>query len=203
VGNHYKDSLFCSLFSDKKALLELYNSIKGTHYDERTELTINTLTETIFTHQRNDVSFIIDRRLVVLTEHQSTINENMPFRFLLPVAHLFENSIEDKKAVYRQKLVKLPRPEFLVLYNGTEPFPDEKELKLSDAFMEVEGYSDARLELTVKVYNVNKGHNEAIVKKSEVLSGYVEFVDKVRGPISSRWRKRILVWEAKAYWLRR
>jgi hypothetical protein len=66
VGNHYKDSLFRSLFSDKKALLELAettfptNSIKGTHYDERTELVINTLTETIFTHQRDDVSFIID-----------------------------------------------------------------------------------------------------------------------------------------------
>ena len=48
VGNHYKDSLFRSLFSDKKALLELYNSIKGTHYDEQTELVINTLTETMF-----------------------------------------------------------------------------------------------------------------------------------------------------------
>jgi hypothetical protein len=82
--------------------------------------------------------------------------------------------------VYRQKLVKLPRPEFLVLYNGTESFPDEKELKLSDAFMDVDGYSDNRLELTVKVYNVNKGHNEEIVKKSEALRGYVEFVDKVR-----------------------
>jgi hypothetical protein len=93
VGNQYKDSLFRSLFSDKQTLLELYNSIKGTHYDEKTTLVINTLTETIFTHQQNDVSFIIDRRLVILVEHQSTINENMPYRFLLPAAHLFENSI--------------------------------------------------------------------------------------------------------------
>jgi hypothetical protein len=46
VGNQYKDSLFRSLFSDKQTLLELYNSIKRMHYDERTE--------TIFTHQRDD-----------------------------------------------------------------------------------------------------------------------------------------------------
>ncbi|MHC6202413.1 RpnC/YadD family protein [Breznakiellaceae bacterium SP9] len=180
MGNHYKDSLFRSLFSDKQALLELYNSIKGTQYDEQTELIINTLPETLFTHQRNDVSFLIDRRLVLLAEHQSTINENMPYRFLLPMAHVFENGITDKRLVYRQKLMKLPRPEFLVLYNGTAPYPDEKELRLSDAFMDVEGYTDIRLELTVKVYNINKGHNEQLVEKSEVLSGYVVFVDRVR-----------------------
>ncbi|MHC6201647.1 RpnC/YadD family protein [Breznakiellaceae bacterium SP9] len=180
MGNHYKDSLFRSLFSDKQALLDLYNSIKGTHYDEQTELIINTLPETLFTHQRNDVSFLIDRRLVLLAEHQSTINENMPYRFLLPMAHVFENGITDKRLVYRQKLLKLPRPEFLVLYNGTAPYPDEKELRLSDAFMDVEGYTDIRLELTVKVYNINKGHNEQLVEKSDVLSGYVVFVDRVR-----------------------
>ncbi|MHC6201604.1 hypothetical protein ACYULU_00220 [Breznakiellaceae bacterium SP9] len=67
MGNHYK-----SLFSDKQALLDLYNSIKGTQYDEQTELIINTLPETLFTHQRNDVSFLIDGRLVLLAEHQST-----------------------------------------------------------------------------------------------------------------------------------
>ncbi|MHC6202963.1 hypothetical protein ACYULU_07195 [Breznakiellaceae bacterium SP9] len=72
MGNHYKDSLFRSLFSDKKALLELYNGIKGIHYNEQTEPIINTLPETLFTHQRNDVSFLLDRRLVLLAEHQST-----------------------------------------------------------------------------------------------------------------------------------
>ncbi|MHC6203900.1 hypothetical protein ACYULU_11990 [Breznakiellaceae bacterium SP9] len=39
---------------------------------EQTELIINTLPETLFTHQRNDVSFLIDRRLVIFAEHQST-----------------------------------------------------------------------------------------------------------------------------------
>ncbi|GHU25297.1 hypothetical protein FACS1894164_14190 [Spirochaetia bacterium] len=96
-------------------LLKLYNNLKGTHYDKTTEVVINTLSETFFTHKKNDVSFIINRKLVVLAEQQSTINENMPYRFLLPVAHLFENSITDKALVYRQKLVKLPRPEFIVL----------------------------------------------------------------------------------------
>jgi hypothetical protein len=32
----------------------------------------------------------------------------------------------------------------------------------------------------VKVYNVNPGHNESILKKSEELAGYSAFVTKVR-----------------------
>ena len=104
----------------------------------------------------------------------------MPYRFLLPVARLFENSITDKALVYRQKLVKLPRPEFIVLYNGIANYPDTKELKLSTAFEKDEGNEEINLELTVKVYNINKGHNEYLVEKSETLSGYVAFVDIVR-----------------------
>jgi predicted transposase YdaD len=180
MASHYKDSLFRSLFSDKKALLELYNSIKGTHYDEKNELEINTLSETLFTQGKNDVSFVIDGKFVVVGEHQSTINKNMPFRCLYTVTHLFVNGITDRDAIYQKKLVKFPRPEFLVLYNGTEKYDDKMELRLSDAFHDVEGFTDNNLELIVKVINVNKGHNQPIIEKSELLTGYVEFVDLVR-----------------------
>ena len=40
--------------------------------------------DSLFTSQKNDLSFIINGKLVVLVEHQSSINENMPFRFLQP-----------------------------------------------------------------------------------------------------------------------
>jgi predicted transposase/invertase (TIGR01784 family) len=179
MGNHYKDSLFRSLFCDKQSILELYNSIKGTNYDENTQVIINTLSETLFTQTKNDVSFIVDGKLVVLAEHQSTINENMPFRFLLPIAQLFANGIADKKSVYHSKLIKLLRPEFIVLYNGLDKCDDTVELRLSDAFFEVKD-CETNLELIVKVFNINKGHSEQIVKKSEKLNAYVEFVDLVR-----------------------
>ena len=41
------------------------------------------------------------------------------------------------------------------------------------------GFSGS-LELEVRVVNINEGRNEAIVKKSEELHGYVRFVGKVR-----------------------
>jgi hypothetical protein len=43
-------------------------------------LRADTLTDTFFTNQKNDVSGLIKNTLVVLTEHQSTINQNMPLR---------------------------------------------------------------------------------------------------------------------------
>jgi hypothetical protein len=180
MGNTYKDSLFRSLFNDEAAALELYNSIKGTHYDLHTsDIEINTLPETFFTHEKNDVSFLLDKKLIIICEHQSTINENMPLRFLPYISRLFENCIPDKTMVYQHKRILLPAPEFIVLYNGVRPYADKSWMKLSDAYLMKPG--KARLELLVRVYNINAGHNADVVKKSTTLSGYVVFVELVRG----------------------
>jgi len=177
----YKDSLFRSLFDNKKAVLELYNALHHTNHSEReTDITINTLGESMFTPQKNDLSFIINGKLIIMVEHQATINENMPLRFLQPMARIFENCISDKKALYRKALLKLPRPEFIVLYNGTAPYPDRKLLRLSDAYEQVKEYNNIHLELEVIVYNINEGRNTGEVRRCEVLRGYAYFVDRVR-----------------------
>jgi hypothetical protein len=36
----------------------------------------------------NDIAMLVDNRLVVLVEHQSTINENMPLRLLEYVSRI-------------------------------------------------------------------------------------------------------------------
>ena len=41
--------------------------------------------------------------------YQSSVNENLPFRFLQSISRIFENGIPDKKAVYRTKLIKFSR----------------------------------------------------------------------------------------------
>jgi hypothetical protein len=176
MSGMYKDSLFRSLFSRKEAFLSLYNAVSGSNYSNDTEVEINTLSDTLFTIKKNDVSGIFDRKLVVVAEQQASVNENMPFRFLSPIARLFENGITDRNAVYRQSLVKLPRPEFIVLYNGGASYPDRTTLKLSDAFEQIKGNTAINLELTVKVYNIEKGRNTDMVRKCEPLNGYVEFV---------------------------
>jgi len=181
ANKKYKDTVFTSLFNDKKRLLELYNAIEGTSYTNPNLVEINTLSGVLFTNRRNDISFIIDGKIVVLVEHQSSINENMPFRMLLYCARSYE-MITTKKDIYRQSLIKIPRPEFIVFYNGKAKFPEQKTLKLSDAFIQTnsKGKRLSSLELEVRVVNINKGHNVSILRKSKTLSAYSDFIAKVR-----------------------
>ncbi|MDR1901068.1 MAG: Rpn family recombination-promoting nuclease/putative transposase [Treponema sp.] len=175
----HKASLFVTLFNTPEALRELYNALAGTNYGEETPVEINTLQDVLYQGIKNDLSFVIDGKLVVLVEHQSTPNPNMPLRFLLYMAELYGRMIDNKEFHLRTRR-KLPRPEFVVLYNGMIPMPDRWILRLSDAYEEYLGEPWGRLELEVPVVNINPGHNEELLRKSPLLGGYGKFIEKVR-----------------------
>ena len=182
VNKRYKDSVFSFLFSDPDNLRELYSAIEGAPLPPDAKIDINTLSDMLYMEQVNDLSFTIDNRLIVLIEHQSTFNPNMPLRLLKYITRVYEKIISNKK-LYHSKLEKIPQPEFIVLYNGKDPYPDRGLLRLSDAFKDIDGLSgnkDIALELIVQVYNINHGRNPHMLKKSEALDGYSFFVEKVR-----------------------
>jgi predicted transposase/invertase (TIGR01784 family) len=183
VNTGYKDSVFTLLFSDPDVLRELYSALEGVPLDKGTPITINTLSDVLYMERYNDISFTIGNKLVVLIEHQSTVNLNMPLRILVYIARVYEKIIE-RKSLYRETLLKIPRPEFIVLYNGERAYPEQSRLRLSEAFESAEGLKTDKLppglELTVKVYNINKGHNENIVNKCAALRGYSAFIEKIR-----------------------
>jgi hypothetical protein len=91
----------------------------------------------------------------------------------------------DRKTLYSTKQLKAPWPEFIVLYNGTAPYPDQQVLRLSDMFETVADLkgidsTSPALELKVKVYNINQGHNKALVAQCKRLEWYSIFIAKVR-----------------------
>ena len=174
----YKDRFFRTLFgNDKKALLEIYNALNGTEYTDVNELEIVTIESAIFVTYTNDVSFVLTG-VINLYEHQSTVNPNMPVRFLIYLAEEYSKLIaRSKDSVHSSKLINLPAPKFVVFYNGDKDQPDEKYLKLSDAYINKNITPDA--ELTVRVLNVNYGHNKELMDKCKTLSEYSVFVEKV------------------------
>jgi len=183
VNIKHKDSVFSKLFSSPEILRELYSAIEGIDVPKDAIVDINTLSEALFMKQINDLSFTIDDRIVVLIEHQSTINENIPLRVLMYIARVYEKIIENRN-IYHKKLIKIPTPEFIVLYNGKDECPDHYTLKLSDAFKDITGLklTDGEgfpLELIVQVYNINQGRNPQMLKRSENLNGYSFFIAKV------------------------
>ena len=183
-STQYKDSAFRLLFSTPDKLRGLYNALSGSSYGEDTPVVITTLKSVLSLGLRNDVSFTIAGKTIVLIEHQSTINPNMPLRLLLYIAATYEMLIP-RKDLYGRRKLKVPWPEFYLFYNGTYAFPDKTVLRLSELF-EQAGRAQPSLELEVMAYNINAGHNKRLLKKSRELREYARFVAVVRKKTAGR-----------------
>ena len=172
----YKARIFEMVFSDKKELLALYNAINKTTYDDPELLEINTLQNAIYMSMQNDVSFIIDSRLS-LYEHQSTYSPNLPIRYLLYVSDIYAN-ITKNENLYGTKKIIIPPPRFLIFYNGRDPYPERKILKLSELYLVEE--KEVSLELTALMLNINPGYNEELMNTCKTLRDYSEYAERVR-----------------------
>jgi len=184
INRKHKSSVFSTLFGNPETLREVYSAIEGVDIPSDAIIDINTLSDVLYMQQINDLSFTIDDKIVVLIEHQSTICENVPVRLLMYIARVYEK-ILDREKLYQKKLVKIPTPEFIVLYNGSNPYPDHNELRLSTAFKKPESLKLFEsgffpLELIVQVYNINHGRNPQILAKSKTLDSYSIFMGKIK-----------------------
>ena len=125
----------------------------------------------------NDVSYLVENKIIFLIEHQSTINPNMPLRCLEYVSRLYEKLFESKEK-YSRKLLNIPTPEFYVFYNGIAPYPCDKTLRLSHAF--IEPTKQPSLELIVKVVNINRHNEHPLLEICKPINEYSIFVQTVR-----------------------
>ena len=191
TNRNYKDSVFVDLFAHdinaKENFISLYNALHGTNLDAKTtDVQPVMLEKVLYMKYYNDIAMLIDGKIVILIEHQSTINQNMPFRFLEYIARIYEK-ITTKDEKFGRKLVKLPVPEFYVFYNGKDDYPVESVMKLSDAFMQLDSKlknqlenTSYPLEISVKVININVDKENPILKRCEALKEYSKFIEQVR-----------------------
>ena len=189
-NRNHKDSLFIDLFCKdklvgKKNFISLYNALHNTNLDlEHTKLEEVNIENVLYMALSNDIAMLVDNRLVVLVEHQSTINENMPLRLLEYISRIYEQLVPSEDR-YEKKMIKIPYPEFFVFYNGTEDYPVETELRLSDAFIfPDEKYNiknkDFSLEIKVRIVNINSDKNSPILKQCKKLEEYSLLIDYIR-----------------------
>ena len=82
ANRKYKDSVFVDLFSEdekaKENFLSLYNALHGTNLQLSCPVENIKLDNVMYMNIVNDVSCLVDNKIIVLAEHQSTVNENMP-----------------------------------------------------------------------------------------------------------------------------
>lgn len=144
-----KDSVFSDLFQDKKYLIQLYQTLhpedKEVTEQSLTNITIeNVLTDNLY----NDLGFVVNNKLMILVEAQSTWTVNILLRVLLYLAETYHEYLDKtSQNLYKSKKVKVPKPELYVIYTGERgKRPDV--LVLSEEFFQG---ADIGLEVKVKV----------------------------------------------------
>ena len=158
--------------------MSLYNALNGSSYTDPEELEFNTIDDVIYMGMKNDVSFLVmDEKTMNIWEHQSSVNPNLPVRFLMYAGQLYDRYMTDKNIYrYGTKLKKLPKPKCVCFYNGTDKEPEEQTLRLSDAFEA----DDGDIEVRVRVLNINYGHNRALMEACVILGDYAGLIDSIR-----------------------
>ena len=178
MNDEHKDRVFKYLFgnpANREWTLALYNAVNGSNYDNADEIQYNTIEDAVYLGMRNDVSFIIVNELH-LWEHQSTYNPNMPMRFLLYAAKLYEKYIAGSDYYpYSSVLQPAPRPKCVCFYNGTGNQPEHTILRLSEAFG-----GEGDIEVLVTMLNINYGKNRELMAVCEPLSEYAWLVEAIR-----------------------
>lgn len=195
----YQDSFFRMLFKEPRYRKALYLFLHSEDQDvadsefENIELQ-NILNIDIY----NDICFTVHNRLIILMEHQSTLNYNMPVRIFLYLAEEYKRLLmwsEFSSALYTASLVKIPRPEFYIVYTGADSC--DPYLRLSDAFLGscssgLEG--NGGLELIVPVLTADKAKG--------VLAEYFDIIDFIKsekeqsGSLETAVRHAILKYQA-------
>lgn len=184
VGRTYKDSLFRFIFRDKGNLLQLYNALNGSEYQDENLLEITTIENVIYLGYKNDVSFLLDS-VLSLVEQQSSWNPNMPLRGVWYFARLYREYVDSRGLDYLgTKLLELPFPQYIVFYNGTSKRPEREILSLTEAFR-IPTYltGDLKipaLECRALVLNINYGKNRKLLEKCRPLLEYSRFIFYIR-----------------------
>ena len=175
---NYKDTLFGSLFYSCDEAVEnakaLYKALTGKEVQKVEKCRLE---DVLFRQFLNDVAYIMDDVFICFIEHQSSINPNMALRLLIYLARTYERFFTGDD-LYRSTLIKIPTPEFYVLYNGKDKLKTDT-LTLSSMF-KAEAKSP-QAEVIVKVININYDNlSETVLKNCKILSDYSFVIDTVR-----------------------
>ena len=180
-----KASVFTSLFSDPKYLLQLYRALHPEDLDATEESISNVTIQNILLDQSyNDLGFQVGTRLVVLVEAQSTWTVNIVLRSLMYLTQTWQKYIQNTgQNVYGSKKVEIPRPELYVIYTGSRK-TRPKYLCLSREFW---GGGECAVEVKVKmIYDGEKG---------DIISQYVAFTRIYNEQLKQHGRTREAVLE--------
>ena len=174
------DSVFCNLFQDPKYQLEAYKAIHPEDQDVTVEDIKDVTLEAIFLDGLyNDLGFTVGDVTILLFEEQAKWSRNITVRSLMYLGESYNRYLhKTEQNYYNDKPVKLPKPEFYMLYTGEDEHT-ETELSLADVYWDGDNSS---LDLKVKVIRVGE--------KNTILSQYMKFTKIYREKVHELGRTK-------------
>ena len=88
----------------------------------------------------------------------------------------------DAEMLLSRTKVKIPRPCFVVFYNGVDKLPNRQVVRLSDMFepWPAPGDTPFSIDLEATIYDINTDNDPDILHKCKTLAEYETFVELVR-----------------------
>jgi len=182
TNREFKDGMFRAIFKEPAEFRRIASYLLKTDFGPDTPMEEVTLSSPLYMGPKNDVSFLVDGRLIVFTEHQSTVSPNIPLRFLIYVADTYKARFSVKD-LHKGRRLTIPRPYFFVFYNGKRKMPPVDTIRLSDMFKDWPGQKNPpfSLDLEIAVYNINISTTPEILHKCDTLAQYEAFVELEQG----------------------
>lgn len=167
----YKDSVFRYLFKESKNFVDLYKGLTGYELDKDSIKFYDLSTVFADKQLKNDISYMTkNKTLIIMAEHQGSINRNMPLRNLIYYADLIKLFInENRLNVFGTKEIEVPKAEIYVVYNGERELPDDMQIVFDGGAI--------RAEIITSDINYQKLTNK---EERNSFTGYAYFMEAVR-----------------------
>ena len=117
TNRQVKSSAFTTLFGQAENAAALYAALNEEESISPEDIEFTTLQGVLFMVRKNDLAFVAKKKVLVISEHQSTVNANMPLRDIIYYGRTIEKLVEPRD-LYKTGTIGIPTPEFLVFYNG-------------------------------------------------------------------------------------
>ena len=125
--------------------------------DSLMDVTIeNVLTDNLY----NDLGFILNNKLMILIEAQSTWTMNILVRVLLYLAQSYHEYFQrTSQNYYKSKKVKMPKPELYVIFTGNKGRKPDK------VFLSREFFQGEEIDIEVKAKVIYEGNTDDIINQ--------------------------------------
>lgn len=165
VKHTLKDSVFTSLFKEKRYLMQLYQALHPEDRDvTEDDLQDVTVSNVLVNEVYNDLGFRVGAKLLILIEVQSTWTVNIIFRALMYLVQTYREYFKSTgQSLYGSRKLKMPVPELYVIYTGARKDRPE-EISLSKEF-----FGGKEICLNVKMKMIYDG------REGDIINQYVAF----------------------------